>query len=70
MPKYRTSHKFFAAWEYEKEIEFMNRQSEKGWQAVKPRRFSCKYMFDDSVIYRYQIDYQPKIDDNMRYIET
>lgn len=70
MPKYRTSHKVFAAWEYEKEIEFMNRQSEKGWQAVKVRRFSSKYMFDDSVRYRYQADYQSRIDDPARYIET
>ena len=68
--KYKTSHKVYTAWNYEKEIEDLNKQSEKGWQLVHGGMFGSRFKFDDSVCYRYQIDYRPKIEEKGRYIDT
>lgn len=68
--KYKTSHKVYTAWNYEKEIEDLNAQSEKGWQLVHGGMFSSRFKFDDNVRYRYQIDYRPKIEEKGRYIDT
>ena len=35
--KYKTSHKVYTAWNYEKEIEDLNAQSEKGWQLINEK---------------------------------
>lgn len=68
--KYKTSHKVYTAWNYEKEIEDLNAQSEKGWQLIHGGMFGCRFRFDDNVRYRYQIDYRPKIEEKGRYIDT
>lgn len=62
--------KMFAAWDYEFEEQEFNRMSEQGWQLVSGGSFSQKYEYDDSVVYRYQIDYNNDIKDMARYDET
>lgn len=67
---YKTGHKSFTAWDYKKEVEELNRMSEQGWQLVKGKLLSQKYKKNENVVYKYQLDYQPKVDDLGRYIET
>ena len=38
MKKYRTTHKLYSAWNYEGEIEELNRMSEQGWQLVEGKK--------------------------------
>ncbi len=68
--KTKRTFKVFAAWDYEFEAQEFNRMSEQGWQLVKGGSFSQKYEYDDSVIYRYQIDYNNDVKDMARYDET
>ena len=68
--KTKRTFKIFAAWDYEFEEKEYNRMSEQGWQLVNGGSFSQKYEFDDSVIYRYQLDYNNGITDMDRYDET
>ncbi|MBQ1412696.1 MAG: DUF2812 domain-containing protein [Clostridia bacterium] len=68
--KTKRTFKIFAAWDYEFEEQEYNRMSEQGWQLVNGGCFSQKYVFDDSVIYRYQLDYNNHITDMARYDET
>lgn len=70
MGKLKVSHKAFAAWDYEKELEELNRKSLEGWQLVKGGCFKSVFEQDDKVIYRYQLDYNTDIENRMRYIET
>ncbi len=70
MGKYKTRVRLYAAWNYQREIDDLNKMSEKGWQLVKGGAFSGRFKRDESVKYRYQLDYQPKIDDRPRYIES
>lgn len=60
----------YAAWDYEKEVEDLNRLSAEGLQLVKGGCFHSQYEEDKSVQYRYQLDYNRKIDNRMRYIES
>ncbi len=62
--------KMFAAWDYEFEEQEFNRMSEQGWQLVSGGSFSQKYEYDDSVVYRYQLDYNNDVSDMTRYEET
>ena len=61
---------FFAAWDYEFEEQEFNRMSEQGWQLVRGGSFTQKYEYDDSVIYRYRLDYNNDVNDMTRYDET
>ena len=61
---------FFAAWDYEFEEQEFNRMSEQGWQLVSGGSFSQKYEYDDSVSYRYRLDYNNDVKDMTRYDET
>ncbi len=70
MKKFKTTHKMYSAWNYQRELEDLNKMSEQGWQLVKGRMFSCRFKKDDSIQYRYQLDYQPKIDDRPRYVDS
>ena len=54
---------FFAAWDYEFEEQEFNRMSEQGWQLVSGGSFTQKYEYDDSVIYRYRLDYNNDVKD-------
>ena len=68
--KTKRTFKMFAAWDYEFEEKEYNRMSEQGWQLVSGGSFSQKYVYDDSVIYRYQLDYNNDVQDTARYEET
>ena len=65
----RRSFRFYTAWNYQKEIEDLNRESEQGWQLVKGGCLSSTFQFDPSIRYRYQLDYPGKIEDQERYLE-
>lgn len=69
MKTQKKTHKVFAAWDFEEEERLYNEMSGKGWQAVKAGCFSQTYVWDDSVTYRYRMDYNNKIEDKTRYIE-
>ena len=70
MRKYKTTHNLYSAWNYEREIEDLNRMSEQGWQLVSGRMFSCRFKRNEDVRYRYQLDYRPRLDDKAGYIES
>ena len=70
MKGYKRVFNIYAAWEYTREIEDLNKMSEKGWQLVKAGLISNYYKKNDSLRYRYQLDYNTKIEDMGRYIET
>lgn len=70
MSEYKTCRKTYTAWDYKAEIDELNRMSEQGWQLVKGGLFSRKYKKNENVVYKYQLDYQDKIDDKALYIET
>ena len=59
----------YSAWNYEREIEDLNRASAQGWQLVKGGCFHSRFVKEPGVRYRYQLDYR-KIEDMGRYIET
>ncbi|MCR5295083.1 MAG: DUF2812 domain-containing protein [Lachnospiraceae bacterium] len=67
--QYKTSHKAYFAWNYEEEIEDLNRASAKGWQLIRGGCFSSRFVKNPDVEYRYQMDFR-KIEDMGRYIET
>ncbi len=66
----KRSYRIYAAWDYTKEIEDLNKESENGWQLIKGGCFHSVFERDEGVVYRYQLDYNDKIDNRMRYIET
>lgn len=68
--QYKTSYKMYSAWNYELEIEDLNKASKDGWQLVKGGSFSSRFKYNPDICYRYQLDYQPNIEDMGRYIET
>ena len=67
--QYKRSFKAYFAWNYEKEIEDLNRASENGWQLVRGGCFSSRFVKNPDIRYRYQIDFR-RIEDMGRYIET
>ena len=69
MAQYKTSHTFYSAWNYEKEIEDLNAQSEQGWQLVKGGCFFSRFEKNPNVRYCYQMDFG-RIENMGRYIET
>jgi hypothetical protein len=69
MKNTKTTYRFYAAWEYEKEEQKLNEASQKGLQLFKGGCFHSKFIRDDSVRYIYQLDYNPKIADFERYRE-
>ena len=70
MKKTKTEYKIYAAWNFDQEAQMYDRKSKEGWQAVRVGCFYQKYIWDDRIEYRYQMDYQRKIDDKRRYIDT
>lgn len=65
-----TKNSFYAAWEYEKEELALNEASEKGLQLIKGGCFHSKFRMDKRVLYIYQLDYNTKIGDPVRYREV
>jgi hypothetical protein len=68
--QYKNSHKVYSAWNYQKEIEDLNKKSEQGWQLIHGGSFSSKFKRNSDVRYRYQLDFEREIEDMGRYIET
>ena len=65
----KTSFRMYSAWNYQKEIEDLNKASMEGWQLKKGGGFHSTFVKNPDVCYRYQLDYG-RIDDMGRYIET
>lgn len=65
----KTSRKVYAAWDYTREIADLNRDSEEGWQLIKGGCFRSRFVRNEGVRYRYQIDFG-KIEDMPRYVES
>lgn len=69
----KKSYRTYTAWNYEKEEDFINENSNGGWQLIKGGCFHSVYEKDDSKKYVYKIDYNPetmkKSIENKRYIE-
>ena len=70
MKKTRNSYKMYAAWEFDREVRDLEERSRNGWQLIKGGCFHSKFSFDDSVQYRYALDFNQDITDPMRYRET
>lgn len=71
MGKIKRTFKTYAAWNFDKEIEQYNQMSEKGWHAIKMGCFHQTYEWDDTISYRFQIDYNAlSMDERYRYITT
>ncbi len=72
MKKRKKEHRTYAAWNYDKEIERYNQKSKEGWQVTKMGCFSQTYEWDDTISYRYQIDYNADVmgNERHRYITT
>ena len=63
------THKVYSAWNYEKEIEDLNKASEEGGQLVKGGSFGSKFERNPNMQYRYQLDFR-RVENMGRYIET
>lgn len=60
----------YAAWDFNREVDDLNRMSEQGWQLKKGGLFSNLFKLNKDVRYRYQLDFNTHIDEMGRYIET
>ena len=70
MKEYKRVWNVYSAWDYTREIEDLNKMSDNGWQLIKGGCFSNRYKKNDSMRYRYQLDFNTNIEDMGRYIET
>lgn len=70
MKKTKNIYKMYAAWEYDREVHDLEEHSRNGWHLVKGGLFHCKFAFDNSVQYRYALDFNQDIADPARYRET
>lgn len=68
--KYKTVYKAYFAWDYEQELEELDRMSRQGWQLVKGGCFHSRFVKNEELCYRYQLDYRPDVEDMGRYLET
>ena len=59
----------YTAWDYERELEDLDRASREGWQLIRGGCFHNKFVKNPGVRYRYQLDFG-RIEDMGRYIET
>lgn len=70
MGEYKRKISAYAAWNYELEIADLNEMSAKGWHLIKGGCFFSKFKKNPEIQYRYQLDFQPHIEEKGRYIET
>ena len=70
MGNYKRKFGIYSAWNYELEIQDLNEMSAQGWQLINGGCFSNKFKKNAEIQYRYQLDFQPSIEDKGRYIET
>lgn len=66
----KTRYRMYFAWNYDKEIEDLNKLSREGWQLTKGGCFYSEFEKNTDEVYRYQIDFNNTRDDKNRYIET
>lgn len=59
--KRKTSFRAYAAWNYDKEENDLNKLSREGWQLIKGGCFHSVFEKDKTVCYRNRIDFNPKI---------
>ena len=67
--KYKTVFKAYFAWDYEQELEELDRLSRQGWQLVKGGCFHSRFVKNEGQRFRYQLDYRPEVEDMGRYLE-
>ena len=65
----KSSWRAYTAWDYQKELEDLDRASQEGWQLIRGGCFHNKFVKNPAVRYRYQLDFG-RIEDMGRYIET
>ena len=70
MGNYKRKFGIYSAWNYELEIQELNEMSAQGWQLIDGGLFSNKFKKNTEIQYRYQLDFQPNIEDKGRYMET
>lgn len=68
--RYKTIFRAYFAWDYEQELEMLDRMSQQGWQLVKGGCFHSRFIKIPERRYRHQLDYRPDIEDMDRYLET
>lgn len=66
----KTRYVIYPAWEYRRELEDLNALSDAGWQLEKGGCFRSVFYRDESVRYRYALDFNRNIDDPVRYRDT
>lgn len=59
----------FFIWNYDEEIEYLNKLSEEGWHLVYKKPLHKEFIKDTQVSYKYQIDYNDNTNDEERYLE-
>ncbi len=68
MKSHMTSRKVYGVWEYDREINDLNRLSEQGWQLEHGACFNSKFVRNEQLRYIYQLDYAPDLEDKDRYL--
>lgn len=63
-------HSLFTRWEFDAAAEEFNRMSEQGWHVTEVGFYTQSYVCNPNLRYRYQIDYNDRIDDPARYYES
>lgn len=69
MKEYKTTHHTYAAWNFDREIADLNKESQAGWQLMHGGAYHSKFRYDAGTVYRYALDYNTRIDDPTRYRE-
>lgn len=70
MKKTKNIYKMYPAWAFDREVQNLEERSRNGWHLVKGGLFHSKFTYDDTVQYRYALDFNQDIDDPVRYRET
>lgn len=70
MKRYKTVFRAYFAWDFQQELNELDRMSQQGWQLIKGGCFHSRFRREPEKRYRYQLDYRPGIDDMDRYLET
>ena len=68
--RHKTVFRGYFAWDYDKELQELDRMSQQGWQLVKGGCFHSRFVKNEGQHYRYQLDYRPDVEDMDRYLET
>ena len=63
-------HDLFTRWEFDAAAEEFDRMSEQGWHVTEVGFFTQTYVYNPNLQYRYQIDYNDRIEAPARYYES